>query len=51
MDCCACCDWQIYNEQDAYYYELLGLVVCENCYEGLTKTTGLEDIMASMTIS
>jgi hypothetical protein len=51
MDCCACCNWQIYNEKDACYYEQLGLVVCETCYEALIKKPTLEEIMAALTIS
>jgi len=58
VPCCACCDWQIYNEKDACYYEPLGLVVCESCHEGLLSAPietpeepEIEDMMSEMTIS
>jgi hypothetical protein len=60
VPCCACCDWQIYNEKDAYYYEPLDLIVCEECHEALQNgpvetpeepDIEMEDLMSSMTIS
>jgi hypothetical protein len=60
VHCCACCDWQIYNEKEACFYEPLGLVVCEECHESLQSAPvetpedpdiEMEEMMSNMTIS
>ena len=57
---CECCKWEIYNLKEACFYELLGLVVCEECHEMLqnspTETPEepdieMEDLMSNMSIS
>jgi hypothetical protein len=57
--CCDSCDCPINNERDAYEYEPLGILVCEDCHElllGIPIETEdpdveMEDMMANMSIS
>lgn len=52
---CDCCDIRIVNEQNAYEYEPLGILVCEYCHEmllnGPTEEDDLDELMADLTIS
>jgi hypothetical protein len=58
---CDCCDCPINTERDAYEYDELGILVCEECYERLMngpvdsppveEDVEMEDLMANMSIS
>ena len=61
---CDCCDCPITTERDAYEYDELGILVCEECFERLTngpvdspvepvveEDVEMEDLMAELTIS
>jgi hypothetical protein len=59
---CDCCDCRITTERDAYEYDELGILVCEDCYERLMngpvdstpepeEDVEMEDLMSNMSIS
>jgi hypothetical protein len=38
MDTCDCCDEYIRDEREKCHYEPLGILVCAQCYDGLTSS-------------